>query len=118
VDVSVTNNKESIMKSTHVVIIALLGAAIATPALSQPGPGRGGRYAIDSTNTTGWSLMTAEERGTHQQKMWSFKNYDECKAYQQEHHQAMEVKAKDQGKTLPAPRANACDRMQKRGLFK
>jgi hypothetical protein len=50
--------------------------------------------------------------------MWAFKNYDECKAYQAEHHKAMEGKAKDQGKTLPAPRANACDRMKAQGQFK
>lgn len=54
----------------------------------------------------------------HQQKMWAFKNYEECKAYQQEHHQTMDARAKEQGKVLPVPRANACDRMQARGSFK
>jgi hypothetical protein len=50
--------------------------------------------------------------------MWSFKTYDECKAYQAEHHKSMEAKAKEQGKTLPTPRANACDRMKARGQVK
>jgi hypothetical protein len=81
------------------------------------GPGRG-MMVFNKGNTPGWSLMTPEERTAHQQKMWSFKTYDECKAYQAEHHTAMEAKAKEKGQTLPAPRANACDRMKARGQFK
>ena len=81
------------------------------------GPGRG-RMAFNQGNTAGWTMMTPEERTAHRQKMGSFKTYDECKAYQSEHHAAMEAKAKDQGKTLPAPRANACDRMKARGMIK
>ncbi|HEX8988085.1 MAG TPA: hypothetical protein VF816_08990 [Rhodocyclaceae bacterium] len=104
--------------------LALLAILAAAPlALAQGGPGRGpggggGRYAIGQGNTVGWMLMTPEERAAHRQKMWSFSNYDDCKAYQAEHHQAMEARAKEQGKTLPAPRANACDRMKARGMLK
>lgn len=115
------------MKTSHITMIALLGAALAAPVLAQPGPGMGGMggmgpgrgmMAFNKGNTPGWSLMTPEERTAHQQKMWSFKTYDECKAYQAEHHTAMEAKAKEKGQTLPAPRANACDRMKARGQFK
>jgi len=125
------------MKLTHMTLIALLGAALAAPTFAQPGSGMGGmgpgmggmgpgmggmgpgkRMMFNQGNTPGWSLMTPEERSAHQQKMWSFKTFDECKAYQAEHHKAMEAKARDQGKTLPAPRANACDRMKARGQFK
>ncbi len=119
------------MKLSHITLITLLGAAIAAPTFAQPGQGMGGmgqgmggmgpgkgRMAFNQGNTPGWSLMTAEERTAHQQKMWSFKTFDECKAYQAEHHTAMTAKAKDQGKTLPTPRANACDRMKARGQFK
>ena len=81
------------------------------------GPGRG-RMAFNQGNTAGWTMMTPEERTAHRQKMGSFKTYDECKAYQSEHHAAMEAKAKEQGKTLPTPRANACDRMKARGMIK
>jgi hypothetical protein len=105
------------MKLTKYALVALVGSTLAIPAFSQPGPG-GGRYAFSGNNTPGWSLMSADERSAHQQKMWSFKTYDECKTYQAEHHQLMESRAKEQGKTLPAPRANACDRMKARGLFK
>lgn len=123
--------KGSKMKLSHITLITLLGAAIAAPTFAQPGQGMGGmgqgmggmgpgkgRMAFNQGNTPGWSLMTAEERTAHQQKMWSFKTFDECKAYQAEHHTAMTAKAKDQGKTLPTPRANACDRMKARGQFK
>jgi hypothetical protein len=130
------------MKTSHLTMIALLGAVLAAPTFAQPGPGMGGgggmgpgmgqgmgqgqagmgpgkgRMAFNQGNTPGWSLMTAEERTAHQQKMWSFKTFDECKAYQAEHHTAMSAKAKEQGKTLPAPRANACDRMKARGQIK
>ena len=107
------------MKFRHLVIAALLGSALVTPAWSQGGPGPGGgRFAIGANNTPGWSLMTPEERATHQQKMWSFKTFDDCKAFQAEHHALMTTRAQEQGKTLPAARANACDRMKARGLFK
>lgn len=114
------------MKFAHAALIALLGAAVSVPAFAQPGPGMGqgmgpgmgGRFAIGNDNTVGWALMSQEERTAHQQKMWSFKNYDECKTYQLEHHQSMEARAKAAGKVMPPPRANACDRMKARGLFK
>jgi len=114
------------MKFTQMSLIAVLAAALAAPVFAQPGPGMGGgmgpgkgggRFAIDNDNTVGWALMTQEERNVHRQKMWSFKSYDECKAYQLEHHQAMEAKAKAQGKTIVPPRFNACDRMKARGVI-
>ncbi|MDZ4251422.1 MAG: hypothetical protein U1A72_02475 [Sulfuritalea sp.] len=40
------------------------------------------------------------------------------KALQTEHHQAMEVRAKEKGVTLPAPRDNGCERMKARGFVK
>lgn len=115
------------MKSRHIALIATLMAAVVAPVAAQMGPGMGGmggmgpgkgRFALNQGNTPGWSLMTAEERAAHREKMWSFKTYEECKAYQAEHHKAMEAKAKEQGKTLPAPRANACDRMKASGQLK
>lgn len=109
------------MKLTNLTLIALLAAA---PTYAQPGPGMGGgmgpgggRFAIDNANTVGWALMTQEEHAVHRQKMWSFKNYDECKAYQLEHHRAMEARAQEQGKTIAPPRMNACERMKARGIL-
>jgi hypothetical protein len=111
------------MKIARFVAVALLSFAVSAPAIAQGGPGgggprSGGRYAIGSGNTAGWALMTPDERVAHRQKMWSFTSYEECKAYQAEQHQAMEARAKEQGKTLPAPRANACERMKARGMMK
>ena len=113
------------MKRSHIALIAVLAATIAAPVTAQMGPGMGGmgsgksgRFAFNQGNTPGWSLMSPEERAAHRDKMWSFKTYDDCKAYQAEHHKAMEAKAKEQGKTLPAPRANACDRMKGSGMLK
>lgn len=83
------------------------------------GPGRGmGRFNFNKDNTPGWTLMTPEERTAHGAKMRGAKSYDECKATQEEHHKAMEVRAKEKGVTLPAPRSNGCDRMKARGFFK
>lgn len=129
------------MRLSHITLAALLGAAMAVPSFAQPGPGMGGggqggmsgmgpgggqgqgqgqgmRFAFDKNNTRGWSLMTAEERTAYHDKMLAAKTFDECKAIQLEHHQAMEVRAKEKGTTLMAPRQNACDRMQARGFFK
>jgi hypothetical protein len=118
------------MKRSHIAVIAIVVATIAAPVVAQMGPGmggmgmggmgpgKGGRFAFNQGNTPGWSLMSAEERTAHRDKMWSFKTFEECKAYQAEHHTAMEAKAKEQGKTLPAPRANACDRMKAGGMLK
>ena len=112
------------MKLYKLTLITLFSAAFASPVVAQSGQGMGGgmgpgggRYAIDKDNTVGWALMTQEEHAAHRQKMWSFKNYDECKAYQLEHHQAMEARAKEQGKKIAAPRMNACDRMKARGTL-
>lgn len=109
------------MKLVQLGLIALFGVVLSAPAFAQPGPGmgqgKGGRFAIDNNNTVGWMLMNQEERNAHRQKMWSFKNYDECKAYQLEHHQMMEMRAKEKGKTIVPPRFNACDRMKARGVI-
>lgn len=124
---SLATRKERIMKLTHLTLIALLGAAVAVPAFAQQGmgpggmgmgPGGGGRFAFDQDNTRGWALMTADERIAHRNTMMSAKSYEECKAAQNEHHQAMEARAKEKGLKLPVPRQNACDRMKAQGLFK
>jgi hypothetical protein len=62
--------------------------------------------------------MSQEERTTHREKMLASKSVGECNAYLAEHHQEMAARAKVQGKTINPPRANACERMQVRGMFK
>lgn len=85
------------------------------------GGGRGGmgrNFNFDNTNTRGWTMMTPEEQATHRQSMMSAKSYDECREIQAQHYSAMAERAQAQGKTLVAPRQNACERMQARGFFK
>jgi len=78
------------------------------------GMGRGGRGA----GAYG-SLMTEEERAEHRQKMHSFTTVGECKAYFDEHRAQMAARATDRGIAPgPGPRANPCDRMERRGLLK
>jgi len=83
-----------------------------------PGAAKAKRFNFNKDNTPGWKLMSAEERTAHRDKMRGAKTYDECKAVQDEHHKAMEVRAKEKGVTLPTPRNNGCDRMKARGFFK
>jgi hypothetical protein len=73
---------------------------------------------FDKNNTSGWTLMTAEERTALQAKMRSVKTYDECKLVQDEQHKTMEARAKEKGVALNAPRQNGCDLMKARGFFK
>lgn len=114
------------MKLTYIALLAVLGASLAAPVAAQPGSGQGMgpgggmgmHFKFDKDNTPGWALMSAKERTAHSQKMHAAKTYDECKALQTEHHQAMEARAKEKGATLPVPGANGCDRMKARGFFK
>lgn len=97
----------------------LLATAVLAAALGAVGAEAGpGRYRFQQDNTPGWTLMTPEERGEFQSRMWAAKTYDECKAIQAEHRASLEARAKDKGVTLNVPRRNACDQMQARGLLK
>ena len=92
------------------LLLATLGAG---PAEAR------GPWAASQGNTVGWQLMTPEERVEHQNKMRGFKTYDECKAYQDEHHALMEARAKEKGVTLPTkPRRYGCDNLKAHGYLK
>lgn len=128
------------MNAARLGYAAILGATLCAAALAQPGPGMGPgggmgpgmgpgagmgpgggpgmRFQFNQNNTPGWSLMTPEERTAHHNAMMSAKTYEECKAAQEAQHKQMEARAKEQGKTLPAPRQNACERMKARGFYK
>lgn len=114
------------MKLRHIALLAVLGASLASPAFAQPasgpgmgpGAGRAMRFNFDEDTTPGWALMNAGERKAHSNKMVNAKTYEECKALQDEHHKAMEVRAKEKGVTLPAQQQTGCERMKARGFFK
>lgn len=89
------------------------------PAASAPGMGLGpgvGRGAArwGSEYTPGWTLMTQQERNEHRERMRSMKTYEECKTYQEQHHEQMAARAKERGgKGLAQPRRDACGGLKK-----
>lgn len=78
-----------------------------------PGGGRGaGRWGSDFT--PGWALMTQQERNEHRDRMREMKTYEECKAYQEQHHAQMATRAKERdGKALAQPRRDPCSGLKK-----
>lgn len=103
--------KKIVSTLAAVLLLSSLGIGIAEAR---------GPWMAGKGNTRGWSLMTPEERTEHQNKMRSFKTYDECKAYQEEHHKQMEARAKEKGVTLPMGKTGGygCDNMKARGFLK
>lgn len=91
----------------------------AGPAGSAPGMGMGpggGRGAArwGSDYTPGWTLMSQQERNEHRDRMRSMNTYEECKTYQQQHHEQMAGRAKERGgKALAQPRRDACVGLKK-----
>lgn len=59
-------------------------------------------------NTSGWHLMSQQERIEHQAKIRSFKTLEACRAYQAEHHQLMLMRAQAQGLPLRPNRHDFC----------
>ena len=83
-------------------------AAAPGPRMGMGGMGMHGGARWGRADTPGWSMMTPAEREQHRQHMQSMHSYDECKAYMTEHHALMAERAKARGRTLPAPRRDAC----------
>ena len=104
--------------STKVVVIAAAAVLATGFAFAQAGPGKGRMMDFGPHNATGWSMMTADERTAHRDKMHGFKSLDECKAYMAEHAKLMDSRAKERNLKHMGPRENACEMMQQRGWFK
>jgi hypothetical protein len=91
----------------------------AGPAASAPGMGMGsgggrGAARYGSDYTPGWTLMSEQERNEHRDRMRSMKTYEECKSYQDQHHEQMAARAKERGgKALAMPRRDACGSLKK-----
>jgi hypothetical protein len=97
----------------------------AGPAASAPGMGMGmgmgmspggGRGAArwGSDFTPGWTMMNQQERDEHRDRMHSMKTYEECKTYQERHHDQMATRANERGgKALAQPRRDACAGLKK-----
>lgn len=87
------------MKRVHVFILALL---LAGPVLAR------GPWRASEENTRGWQLMTPEERIEHQARIRGFTHYEECRAYQLEHHRLMAERARERGLALPGGGRDIC----------
>ena len=73
----------------------MVGLAVATLI-----PAAGGVFASEDYRF-GYQLMTPEELAEHRQKTRSFESDEAREAYRREHHKAMQVRAAEQGVTLP-----------------
>jgi hypothetical protein len=85
------------------LLLLCVGAAHAS------GPWRAGER-----NTSGWAYMTPKERLEHQATVRAFTDYDACRAYQLQHHEAMEARAQASGQTLKpaAERRDLCEHLR------
>jgi hypothetical protein len=83
------------------------GASVPAMGAGQ-GAGRGAaQWGADFTS--GWALMSQSERNDQRDRMRSMKTYEECHAYQNQHHEQMTARAKERGDALPSqPRRDAC----------
>jgi len=111
-------SKEQMMNKTSITALARslsLGLAAGTVLAQARGP-----WAMNQGNTWGYSIMTQQERTDHQTRMRSFKTYDECKAYEADHHKQMEARAKERGTTMPPMgKGNyGCDNLKAMGYLK
>lgn len=103
--------------------LGCMGAAVAQggPGMMGAGPGASGaapgpRMGMmkgpgahwNADTTAGWMMMTPEERTAFQQRMAAVKTQGDCRAAMSEHREQMAARAKEQGKTLPTPRRDAC----------
>lgn len=94
----------------HLPICGLLAVVLVLPAMVAAGPWR-----ASEENVRGWQFMTPEERIEHQRRLRSFQTYEECKAYQQQHHARMQERARQAGVVLTPREQSACDQMRARG---
>lgn len=84
-------------------------ASAPRPAGSGPRMGMGPRAMAGADATPGWAMMTPQERDAHRERMRALQNYDECRAYLDQHREQMAARAKERGAApMRAPRRDAC----------
>ena len=85
-------------------------AAASSPALGCDGArGPGMQGPGGHADTSGWDLMSPQERRAYRERMASFRSYDDCQAYREAFRQNMAQRAKARGQELPpAPRGDGC----------
>lgn len=77
-----------------------------------------GPWRAAEPNSHGWQFMTPEERVEHQRRMRGFDTYEDCKAYQAEHHARMAERARQAGVVLTPRAQSGCDQLRARGRLR
>jgi Spy/CpxP family protein refolding chaperone len=105
-----------ILATAALALVAGISLAQGPGPGAGPGKGPGGGWQFGPNNTRGWSLMTAEEREQHRQKMLAMTTYADCKALLDEQRKLIDERAKERGVAAPrGPRTDMCERMKARG---
>ena len=92
-----------------------VSVALAAVLLVFAGPASArGPWRAYEGNTTGWHLMSPEERVAHQAMIRGFRSYEECNAYQVEHHKLMAARVSEQGLQLPRQLRDFCGHLRPR----
>jgi len=91
------------------VTMLLAALALAASAAVARGPWR-----ANESNTSGWQLMSPQERLRYQARIRRSGNYEECMRYEQEHEVAMRERARRGGQALQQNEQDACVSMQTR----
>lgn len=92
------------------LVVSALSLAFVDSALAR------GPWRANDGNTTGWHLMSPEERIEHQARIRGFRRYDDCHGYQVEHHQLMAARAGEKGLQLPAKGRDICEHLRPQEL--
>lgn len=92
--------------------------ALCVALLVAASPLAAGPWRAAEPNTYGWRFMTPDERIEHQRRIRSFQTYDECKAYQNEHHASMAERARQAGVVLEPKEHSGCEQLRARGKLK
>lgn len=87
-------------------LLGLMGNALAFP------------WLVDGENIRGAKFMTPEERKAHVARMFTFKTYEECRAYMDDHNHMVDERAAKQGAMLPPMQGDPCTVMRAMGRVK
>ncbi len=99
------------MRTVARILLALLGAATASPVPAFP-------WYAQGEGIWGAELMSAEERSRYVQALQGMRRYDECQAYVAAHRAEIQARARARQVRLPPPPATSpCEVMQRMGRF-
>jgi len=88
------------------LILAVFALTLAQAAFAR------GPWRASESNTSGWQLMSPQERIEHQARIRGFSDYEACRAYQLEHHRLMEARAQERGVQLRPGRRDVCEHLR------